>query len=79
MRIREITLRELRMKLVAPFETSSMRTDERRIVLVEADVDGITGWESAWQERTPSYSPETTETPGTFCVTIFGRWCREGI
>jgi len=44
MRIREITLRELRMRLVAPFETSSMRTDERRIVLVEADVDGITGW-----------------------------------
>jgi len=35
MRIREITLRELRMKLIAPFETSTMRTDERRIVLVE--------------------------------------------
>src|SRR6267154_1749285 len=36
MRIREITLRELRMKLIAPFETSAMRTDERRIVLVAA-------------------------------------------
>jgi O-succinylbenzoate synthase len=62
MRIRGITLRELRMKLIAPFETSSMRTDERRIVLVEADVDGVTGWGECVAGETPSYSPETTET-----------------
>src|SRR5467141_2399887 len=62
MRIRGITLRELRMKLIAPFETSTMRTDERRIVLVEADVDGVTGWAECVAGETPGYSPETTET-----------------
>jgi o-succinylbenzoate synthase len=62
MRIREITLRELRMKLVTPFETSTNRTDERRIVLVEADVDGVTGWGECVAGETPTYSPETTET-----------------
>jgi o-succinylbenzoate synthase len=62
MRIREITLRELRMKLVAPFETSVVRTDERRIVLVEANVDGVTGWGECVAGETPGYSPETTET-----------------
>jgi O-succinylbenzoate synthase len=60
MRVKEITLRELRMKLVAPFETSTMRTDERRIVLVEANVDGVTGWGECVAGETPSYSPETT-------------------
>jgi len=62
MRIREITLRELRMKLIAPFETSTMRTDERRIILVEADVDGVTGWGECVAGEAPGYSPETTET-----------------
>src|SRR5712671_3828318 len=62
MRIREITLRELRMKLIAPFETSTMRTDERRIVLVEADVDGLIGWAECVAGETPGYSPETTDT-----------------
>jgi O-succinylbenzoate synthase len=62
MRIREVTLRELRMKLVAPFETSTMRTDERRIVLVEADVGGMTGWGECVAGETPLYGPETTET-----------------
>src|SRR6201988_269412 len=62
MRIGEITLRELRMKLVTPFETSTMRTDERRIVLVEADVDGVMGWGECVAGETPGYSPETTET-----------------
>ncbi len=62
MRIREITLRELRMKLVTPFETSSMLTDERRIVRGGTDVDGLTGWGGCVAGETPSYSPETTET-----------------
>jgi o-succinylbenzoate synthase len=62
MQIKEIVLRELRMKLVTPFETSSMRTDERRIVLVEANVDGVTGWGECVAGETPAYSPETTQT-----------------
>jgi O-succinylbenzoate synthase len=62
MRIREITMREIRMKLVAPFETSVERTEVRRIILVEANVDGATGWSECVAGEVPSYSPETTET-----------------
>jgi len=62
MQIQQIMLRELRMKLVTPFETSTMRTDERRIVLVETKVDGVTGWGECVAGETPAYSPETTET-----------------
>ncbi len=62
MRLQTVTLREIRMKLVAPFETSMERTDVRRIVLVEALVDGVTGWGECVAGETPSYSPETTET-----------------
>jgi len=62
MRIREITLREIRMKLVTPFETSVDRTTERRIVLVEANVDGVLGWGECVAGEKPFYSPETTDT-----------------
>jgi O-succinylbenzoate synthase len=62
MRIREITLQEIRMKLVAPFETSMDRTVSRRIVLVQADVDGVTGWAECVAGETPYYSPETADT-----------------
>src|SRR5258708_635067 len=62
MQIREMTLRELRMKLVAPFETSAMRADVRRIVLVEANVDGVMGWGECVAGEAPGYSPETTDT-----------------
>jgi O-succinylbenzoate synthase len=62
MRIREITLREVRMKLVTPFETSAERTDVRRIILVECNVDDVTGWGECVAGETPSYSPETTDT-----------------
>jgi o-succinylbenzoate synthase len=62
MRIREITLREIRMKLVTPFETSVDRTTERRIVLVEANVDGVTGWGECTAGEKPFYNPEMTDT-----------------
>jgi O-succinylbenzoate synthase len=62
MRINEITLRELHMKLVTPFETSMERTDTRRIFLIEAAVDDVIGWGECVAGETPSYSPETTET-----------------
>jgi o-succinylbenzoate synthase len=62
MRIPEITLREIRMKLVTPFETSVDRTTARRIVLVEANVDGVTGWGECTAGEKPFYSPETTDT-----------------
>jgi O-succinylbenzoate synthase len=62
MRIREITLQEIRMKLVAPFETSMERTEVRRILLVQANVDGVTGWGECVAGESPYYSPETTDT-----------------
>jgi len=62
MRVRGVTLQEIRMKLVAPFETSMERTEARRILLVQADVDGVTGWGECVAGESPYYSPETTDT-----------------
>jgi len=62
MQIREIRLQEVRMKLVSPFETSMDCTMVRRIVLVQADVDGIIGWGECVAGETPYYSPETADT-----------------
>jgi len=62
MRIREFTLREVPLKLHAPFETSVEVTSVRRIVLIEANVDGVIGWGECVAGETPTYSPETVET-----------------
>ena len=62
MRIRKVTLRELHMRLVAPFQISVGTTDLRRILLLEVDVDGVAGWGECVAGETPMYSPETTET-----------------
>ncbi len=62
MKIERVTLREIRMRLKAPFETSFGVTQERRILLVEAIADGVSGWGEITALETPSYNPETTET-----------------
>jgi len=62
MRICQLTLREIHLKLVAPFETSMDRITERRVILAEVDVDGITGWGECTAGENPFYSPEDTET-----------------
>ena len=62
MKINEITLREVPMKLVTPFETSMDRTESRRVLLVETIVDGVTGWGECVAGEDPYYSPETTDT-----------------
>ena len=62
MRVREMTLREVQMKLVTPFEISVGRTELRRILLVETSVDGVTGWGECVAGESPSYSPETIDT-----------------
>src|SRR5437879_4882914 len=62
MRIHEVTLQEIRMKLVAPFETSMERTEARRILLVQANVDGVTGWAECVAGESPYYSPEMIDT-----------------
>ena len=62
MRLCQATLREIHMPLVRPFETSFGRTTDRRILLVEVDADGVTGWGECVAGERPSYSPETIET-----------------
>ena len=62
MRLEQLTLRELHMKLIAPFETSMETTTNRRVLLTEAVVDGVTGWGECVAGEGPSYSPETTDT-----------------
>jgi O-succinylbenzoate synthase len=62
MQLRKVTLREIRMRLVAPFETSFGRTSERRILLVEVDSDGVGGWGECVAGEEPFYAPETVET-----------------
>jgi O-succinylbenzoate synthase len=62
MRIRKITLREVHLDLVAPFETSFGTTSHRRILLVEADAGDSTGWGESTAGEDPFYSYETVET-----------------
>jgi len=62
MKIDQLTLREIRLPLVKPFETSFDRTVERRILLVEALVDGVAGWAEATVDNDPFYNYETIET-----------------
>lgn len=62
MRIEKIVLREIRMRLKAPFETSFGITQDRRILLVEAIVDGVSGWGEVTTLESPSYNSETPDT-----------------
>jgi O-succinylbenzoate synthase len=62
MQLRQLKLREIRMALVTPFETSFGRISERRILLLEADADGTAGWGEVVAGETPFYHPETVET-----------------
>src|SRR5579863_5439453 len=62
MRLRKITLREIHLPLIAPFQTSFGETSLRRILLVETDVDGVSGWGESTAGEDPYYSYETVET-----------------
>lgn len=62
MKIEAITLREIHMRLKAPFETSFGVMQDRRILLVEVIADGVRGWGEVTAMETPSYNSETTET-----------------
>ena len=61
------------MKLVAPFETSVERTEVRRILLVQVNIDGVIGWGECVAGETPSYSPETGIPRGSCFAIFFGR------
>ena len=62
MQIQGITLREISMKLLTPFETSMDRLEVRRIILLEANADGVIGWGECVAAEAPFYSPEYADT-----------------
>ncbi len=62
MRIDAIILRELRMPLVRPFETSFGVTRNRRILLAEVQSEGLTGWGECTAGEHPAFSGESTDT-----------------
>jgi len=62
MRLHSLTLREIHLQLLTPFETSMDRVTERRIILAEANLDGTSGWGECTAGETPFYCPEDTET-----------------
>jgi O-succinylbenzoate synthase len=62
MRLHSLTLREIHLALIAPFETSMDRVTNRRIILVEANLHGVSGWGECTAGETPFYCPEDTDT-----------------
>jgi len=62
LKVQRIILREIRMPLVSPFETSFGRVTDRRMLLVQADADGVAGWGESVAGEGPFYAPETVET-----------------
>jgi len=63
MRLKKVTLREIHLQLLSPFQTSFGITSLRRILLVEAETrDGAVGWGECTAGEDPYYSYETVET-----------------
>ena len=62
MRVEAITLRKLRMRLKAPFETSFGTTHERSVLLAEILADGVTGWSEVTLSQGPYFNSECVET-----------------
>jgi O-succinylbenzoate synthase len=60
--IREIEIRELRMRLLHPFETSFGATQDRHIVLVKVSDGNHAGYGEVTAAEGPFYSHETWET-----------------
>ena len=62
MKIEAIAARELKMRLLTPFETSFGVTQDRRIVLLEVQTDVGTGWSELTAMEGPFYNAETIDT-----------------
>ncbi len=65
MKIERIELREIRLPLVTPFETSFGRTFERHIILVKVFGDGLHGWGECTVGENPFYNHESTQVAWT--------------
>ena len=62
-RIKSVTIREIRLALREPFIISSGEQHVRRILLLEvADVDGVAAWSECVAQEFPNYSEETIDT-----------------
>lgn len=68
MKIDSVVLREIRMPLVNPFETSFGRVVDRRVLLVEVQSEGVTGWGECVAGEHAGYSEETTDTAWVMLV-----------
>ncbi len=63
LQIDRITLREIALPLVEPFQISSGVTTHRRILLVELlSAQGVPGWGECVAGELPNYGPETVDT-----------------
>ncbi|MBI4456262.1 MAG: o-succinylbenzoate synthase [Acidobacteria bacterium] len=62
MRIECVTLREIHLPLVQYFETSFVRTDVRKILLIQLQADGVSGWAECTAPENPYYCHETIDT-----------------
>lgn len=65
MKIDAIYLREVRMPLVRPFETSFGVTTERRILLAEIQAEGLSGWGECTAGEHPYFNEESVDTAWT--------------
>ncbi|MHB1488791.1 MAG: o-succinylbenzoate synthase [Acidimicrobiales bacterium] len=61
MRIRQLELRRVRLRLVTPFTSSIGTEDDRDVLLVKATTEASEGWGECVAMTEPAYSPEYTE------------------
>ena len=62
MKIERATLREIPLQLKEFFEISSGGSQDRRVVLLKLEGDGLEGWSECVASADPSYAYETTDT-----------------
>jgi O-succinylbenzoate synthase len=78
MKIDAITLRELHLPLVRPFETSFGVTRNRRILLAEIQSEGLTGWGECTAGERPFFSAESTDSAWAAIVQELGPMLASG-
>ena len=62
MKIETVILREIRMPLIHPFQTSFGKTTDRKVILVEVRSGRLQGWGECVAGEGPFFSYETVET-----------------
>ena len=62
MKIERATLREIPLRLKEFFEISSGGSQDRRVLLLTLEGDGLEAWSECVASNDPSYSYETTDT-----------------